>query len=40
MFFKLPDGSSKVDVEGLARARITEFTPKIHFLKLKPNRLI
>ena len=33
--FKLPDGSSKIDVEGLVRARITEFTSETPFFKVK-----
>jgi ATP-dependent Lon protease len=33
--FKLPDGSSKVDVEGLVRARISEFTSDTPFFKAK-----
>ena len=33
--FKLPDGSSKIDVEGLVRARITEFTLETPFFKVK-----
>jgi len=33
--FKLPDGSSKVDVEGLVRARITEVTGETPFFKVK-----
>src|SRR3989344_3484448 len=32
---KLPDGSSKVDVEGLVRARITEITSETPFFKVK-----
>ncbi|MBX4190111.1 endopeptidase La [Candidatus Parcubacteria bacterium] len=32
--FKLPDGSSKVDVEGLVRARISEFTAEEPFFKV------
>jgi len=31
--FKLPDGSSKIDVEGLIRARINKFTGEEPFLK-------
>ncbi|PIR41876.1 MAG: endopeptidase La [Candidatus Yanofskybacteria bacterium CG10_big_fil_rev_8_21_14_0_10_37_15] len=33
--FKLPDGSSKVDVEGLVRAKITDFTMEDPFFKVK-----
>lgn len=33
--FKLPDGSSKVDVEGLVRARITDFSATDPFFKVK-----
>ena len=33
--FKLPDGSSKVDVEGLVRARITDFLSEEPFFKVK-----
>src|SRR3989338_3112785 len=32
--FKLPDGSSKIDVEGLMRARITDFTAEEPFLRV------
>ncbi len=32
--FKLPDGSSKIDVEGLTRARISDFTVEEPFLKV------
>ncbi len=32
---KLPDGSSKVDVEGLVRARITEVTSEAPFFRVK-----
>ena len=32
---KLPDGSSKVDIEGLVRARITEITGETPFFKVK-----
>src|SRR3989339_31929 len=33
--FKLPDGSSKVDVEGLVRARITKFTKTEPYFKVQ-----
>lgn len=33
--FKLPDGSSKVDVEGLVRATITEITSEAPYFKVK-----
>ena len=33
--FKLPDGSSKVDVEGLVRARISDFLTEEPFFKVK-----
>ena len=33
--FKLPDGSSKIDVEGLTRARIETFTESMPFFKVK-----
>ena len=33
--FKLPDGSSKLDIEGLVRARITEFIDEEPFFKVK-----
>lgn len=33
--FKLPDGSSKVDVEGLVRARISDFTSEEPFFKVR-----
>ena len=33
--FKLPDGSSKVDVEGLTRARISEFLSEEPFFNIK-----
>lgn len=33
--FKLPDGSSKIDVEGLVRARITDFVSEEPFFKIK-----
>lgn len=33
--FKLPDGSSKVDVEGLVKARISEVTSETPFFKVK-----
>ena len=33
--FKLPDGSSKVDVEGLVRATITEVTSEAPYFKVK-----
>jgi ATP-dependent Lon protease len=33
--FKLPDGSSKIDVEGLVRARITDFSKEEPFFKVK-----
>ena len=33
--FKLPDGSSKIDVEGLVRARITDFINEEPFFKVK-----
>ncbi len=33
--FKLPDGSSKIDVEGLVRARIIELTSENPFFKVK-----
>src|SRR3989344_261698 len=33
--FKLPDGSSKVDVEGLVRATITEITSETPYFKVK-----
>lgn len=33
--FKLPDGSSKVDVEGLVRARVLEFKEQEPFFKVK-----
>ncbi len=33
--FKLPDGSSKIDVEGLVRARITDFMSEEPFFKVK-----
>ncbi len=33
--FKLPDGSSKIDVEGLVRARIVEFSGEEPFFKVK-----
>ncbi|MBI2062259.1 MAG: endopeptidase La [Candidatus Yanofskybacteria bacterium] len=33
--FKLPDGSSKIDVEGLVRARITDFTKEEPFFKVQ-----
>lgn len=33
--FKMPDGSSKIDVEGLARGRITDFTNETPFFKVK-----
>ena len=33
--FKLPDGSSKIDVEGLARAEITNFVTEEPFFKVK-----
>ncbi len=33
--FKLPDGSSKIDVEGLTRARISEFTEEEPFFRIK-----
>lgn len=33
--FKLPDGSSKVDVEGLGRARISEFLSQEPFFRVK-----
>ena len=33
--FKLPDGSSKVDVEGLVRARITELTADSPYFRVK-----
>ncbi len=32
--FKLPDGSSKIDVEGLIRARITDFVAEEPFLRV------
>ncbi len=32
--FKLPDGSSKIDVEGLVRARITDFVSEEPFLRV------
>ena len=38
--FKLPDGSSKIDVEGLTRARIYEFTSEEPFLKIKAHPII
>ncbi len=34
--FKLPDGSSKVDVEGLVRGKILDFTQEEPFFKVKP----
>lgn len=33
--FKLPDGSSKVDVEGLVRATITEVTSEVPYFKVR-----
>ena len=33
--FKLPDGSSKIDVEGLVRARITDFVSEEPFFRVK-----
>jgi ATP-dependent Lon protease len=33
--FKLPNGSSKIDVEGLMRARVTDFTSYEPFFKIK-----
>jgi len=33
--FKMPDGSSKIDVEGLTRARIINFTSETPFFKVK-----
>jgi len=33
--FKLPDGSSKIDVEGLVRAEITDFVSEEPFFKVK-----
>ena len=33
--FKLPDGSSKIDVEGLVRARITDYLSEEPFFKVK-----
>jgi len=33
--FKLPDGSSKVDVEGLVKARISDFSSEEPFFKVK-----
>ncbi|MEX2090689.1 MAG: endopeptidase La [Candidatus Paceibacterota bacterium] len=33
--FKMPDGSSKIDVEGLVRAKITDFTLESPFIKAK-----
>jgi len=33
--FKLPDGSSKIDVEGLARARVSDFTSLDPFFMVK-----
>lgn len=33
--FKMSDGSSKIDVEGLIRARITDFTSETPFFKVK-----
>src|SRR3989338_5321238 len=33
--FKLPDGSSKIDVEGLVRANITDFVSEEPFFKIK-----
>ena len=33
--FKMPDGSSKIDVEGLTRARIINFTSETPFFKIK-----
>ena len=40
--FKLPDGSSKIDVEGLIRARVTNFTEDEPFFKVnaEPSTLI
>src|SRR3989344_2909119 len=40
--FKLPDGSSKIDVEGLVRARITDFVAEEPFLRVnaEPMQLI
>src|ERR1035437_5803578 len=32
--FKLPDGSSKIDVEGLMRARLTDFVAEEPFLRV------
>ncbi len=33
--FKMPDGSSKIDVEGLARGRVIDFTSETPFFKAK-----
>ena len=38
--FKLPDGSSKIDVEGLVRARISDFTTEEPFFRVTADPLV